>query len=120
MKEKRKRAKNRLARRIMFLSNGMDCKNFLPVLAINPPPFFGILESETQLKGYNMESRLFNSLKRGTRLKNSQIIKKKIPIQKLTVSRYAGFHLICHFLEIRVQAEKIDYEFPLLFFFHFL
>jgi len=112
MKEKRKRAKNRLAQRIMFLSNGVDCKNFVPVLAINPPPFFGILESESQLKGYNMESRKFNSLKSGTRLKNSQIIKKKILIQKLTSSRWAGSPLIHPFLEIRVQAAKINYEFP--------
>jgi len=30
------------------------------------------------------------------------------------------FPLIYHFLEIRVQATKTNYEFPLLFFFHFL
>jgi hypothetical protein len=48
MKEKRKRAKNRLAHRDVFFFNSMDCRNFLPVLATNPPPFFEILESETQ------------------------------------------------------------------------
>jgi hypothetical protein len=59
-----------------------------------------------------MESRLFNSLKKGEGHKNSRIINKKIPIPKLTISRRAGSLLICHFLEIRVQAEKINYEFP--------
>jgi len=51
----------------MFLFNGMDCRNFLLLLATNPPPFFEILESKAQGLGYNMQSRLFNSLKRGMR-----------------------------------------------------
>ncbi|NIM15793.1 MAG: hypothetical protein GTN68_31030 [Candidatus Aminicenantes bacterium] len=67
MNNKKKRAKNWLVRRDVFFFNGMNFRNSLVVLATSPPPFFEILESKTQGLGYNMESRLFNSLKRETK-----------------------------------------------------